>query len=85
MSTNSRSIPVSVRILMEDGQARNQAATCQRKPRTDRAFRALRRVGHSADWILKVAVILGTLYLLIRIGMAFLPGGAVERVLGGLR
>lgn len=42
-------------------------------------------IGKAAEDTLKVAVILVGIYLLIEIGAAFLPGGSVERVLGGLR
>jgi hypothetical protein len=38
-----------------------------------------------ADTILKVAVIATVVFLAIEIAWAFLPGGAVERVLGGAR
>jgi hypothetical protein len=37
------------------------------------------------DCAIKTAVVLVVLYLAIEIGSAFLPGGAVSRVLGGLR
>jgi hypothetical protein len=40
--------------------------------------------GRILDRVLKTAVILGVIYLAIEIGLAFLPGGAVSRVLGGL-
>jgi hypothetical protein len=39
----------------------------------------------AVDRLLKAAVILAAIYLFITIAMAFLPGGAVERVLGGGR
>jgi len=35
--------------------------------------------------LLKLAVFLVALYLVIEISSAFLPGGAVERVLAGVR
>ena len=38
-----------------------------------------------ADMILKVAVSATVVFLTIEIAWAFLPGGAVERVLGGAR
>jgi hypothetical protein len=37
------------------------------------------------DLWLKVAVCLAALYLFVEIAVAFLPGAAVERVLGGAR
>lgn len=39
----------------------------------------------AADRLLKTAVILAAVYLFVTIGVAFLPGGAVERVCGGAR
>ncbi len=43
------------------------------------------RTGTIFDGVLKAAVVLAVIYLAIEIGSAFLPGGAVSRVLGGLR
>ncbi len=43
------------------------------------------RYGRIADFWLKVAVVFAVLYLAVEIGVAFLPGGAVDRVLGGGR
>ena len=45
----------------------------------------LRRAGRILDCTLKIAVVASALYLLLECGMAFLPGGAVDRVLGGVR
>ena len=42
-------------------------------------------VAPAAENILKWAVVLVALYFAIEIGSAFLHGGAVDRVLGGLR
>ena len=39
----------------------------------------------AADRLLKTAVILVAVYFFVTIGVAFLPGGAVERVCGGAR
>jgi hypothetical protein len=89
MKANPLSIPVSLRILVEDGKGQDRRTQPQSEPRPeprfDRVFRAFVRVACASEWIFKLAVILGVLYLSIRIGSAFLPGGAVERVLGGLR
>jgi hypothetical protein len=56
---------------------------------TDRQLRRMAliffRTCTALDWCIKVAVIAAALYLAIEIGLAFLPGGAVSRVLGGLR
>ena len=46
---------------------------------------AIARTAAVLDRAIKTAVILTALYLAIEIGSAFLPGGAVGRVLGGLR
>jgi hypothetical protein len=43
----------------------------------------LRRVGGICDLWLKVFVILAAVYLFAEFGAAFLPGGPVERLLGG--
>lgn len=43
------------------------------------------RVAGGFDSALKSAVILTVLYLAVEVGSAFLPGGAVSRVLGGVR
>jgi hypothetical protein len=45
----------------------------------------LLRVGHLCDFWLKVAVIGAVVYLALEIVPAFLPGGAVDQVLGGAR
>ena len=45
----------------------------------------LRRAGRILDCTLKVAVFASALYLLLEVGMAFLPGGAVDRIFGGVR
>ncbi|MDR3797986.1 MAG: hypothetical protein P4K93_07525 [Terracidiphilus sp.] len=56
---------------------------------TDRQLRrigaAIECSGRMADVALKAFAILAAIYFSIEIGMAFLPGGAVSRVLGGLR
>lgn len=43
----------------------------------------LRRTGSIADRWLRVAVIAGAAYILLEVALAFLPGGAVDRVIGG--
>jgi hypothetical protein len=43
------------------------------------------RACKAASGWLKLAVILAAVYFFVEIGVAFLPGGAVERVLGGGR
>jgi hypothetical protein len=50
-----------------------------------RLYEWLQRAACSCDFYLKVTVVLTALYLFVEIGSAFLPGGAVERVLGGAR
>jgi len=52
---------------------------------TDAQMRAICAIGRRFDSCLKAAVILTGLYLAIEIASAFLPGGPVERVLGGGR
>ncbi len=49
-----------------------------------RMVRIFVRTCTALDWCIKVAVVAAALYLAIEIGSAFLPGGAVSRVLGGL-
>lgn len=44
-----------------------------------------RLIGRRLDIALKVLVVCAALYFFIRIAWAFLPGEAVERVLGGVR
>jgi hypothetical protein len=93
MKANPLSIPVSLRILLEDGKGQDRRTQPQSEPRPeprpeprlDRVFRVFVRVAYASEPFFKLAVMLGALYLLIRIGPAFLPGGAVDRVLGGLR
>jgi hypothetical protein len=50
-----------------------------------RLYDWLRRAACNCDFYLKAAVVLIALYLLVEIGSAFLPGGSVERVLGGAK
>ena len=45
----------------------------------------LTRWGRVCSRTLDAAVVLVAIYLLVEIGRAFLPGGAVERILGGAR
>lgn len=74
-------------------QRRSQAQTATR-PRCrwtisdqqlERLYDWLRRAACNCDRYLKITVVLIALYLLVEIGSAFLPGAAVERVLGGVR
>lgn len=48
------------------------------------AYRLI-RWGSICSRTLNAAVILGAIYLLVEIGRSFLPGGAVARILGGVR
>ena len=50
-----------------------------------RAEKLIRRIGTVADFGLKLAVILGAIFLFYRIVPAFLPGGAIEQLMGGAR
>jgi len=56
---------------------------------TDKQLRRLaawlERVGKTADKMLKVAVILAAIFFFAEVVSAFLPGGAVARLIGGSR
>jgi hypothetical protein len=50
-----------------------------------RATAWLIRAGEIADRVLKIAVILAVIFLFANVAIAFLPGGAAARVIGGAR
>lgn len=56
---------------------------------TDLQLRQLEAIAHDTSAIaggaLKIAVGLTVIYLAAEVGTAFLPGGPVERILGGVR
>jgi hypothetical protein len=52
---------------------------------TRRVAEQLRRTASICDFWLKVAVIAAMIFMAIEVAEAFLPGGAVGRVLGGAR
>jgi hypothetical protein len=52
---------------------------------TPRQIERLLRAASITDLWLRVAVLVGVAWILLEVAIAFLPGGAVDRVLGGGR
>jgi hypothetical protein len=51
--------------------------------REDIFFEMLQSAARRLNFFMKVVVVLIAVYLVLEVGSAFLPGGVVERVLGG--
>jgi len=76
--------PVAIRVTLRSRWA-SLATWTPNDEQLHCMVQAIARTAAVLDRAIKTAVILTALYLAIEIGSAFLPGGAVGRVLGGLR
>lgn len=83
---SSDDYPATLRVAERIRATWSQAVTwTPSEQQMHRLVRSIVRTAAVFDYAIKAAVVLVVLYLAIEIGSAFLPGGAVGRVLGGLR
>jgi hypothetical protein len=89
--------PASLRRLLEE-EERESVAQLESRPVAARlrtwwffwcvwleSWQPSERQMNRCDFWVKVIVIAVALYLFLEVGVAFLPGGAVDRLLGGVR